>query len=235
MRPTLAVLLGLAVAALGEPLLPIPTFGYRAELGSILEAEGLTDGVELGVQSGGFAHKLLTKWRSCRRYVLVDLWGHQQNYADAANVNDAKQEAIFQQMQTTLRPWEQKIQICRNYTLECVHRYPDRSFDFVYVDARHDFKAVLEDLQAWWPKVRQGGIFAGHDYITQLELTEEWLSRPRRARRNPLQNWTLNYDGTVDRTGLVVKGAVDLFARRVRRQVQVSYRDGPFSTWAVRR
>lgn len=29
----------------------------------------------------------------------------------------------------------------------------------------HDYCGVMEDLQAYWPKLRSGGIFAGHDYI----------------------------------------------------------------------
>ena len=36
--------------------------------------------------------------------------------------------------------------------------------DFVYIDARHDYESVLEDLNAWFHKVKPGGILAGHDY-----------------------------------------------------------------------
>merc|ERR1711907_912810 len=32
-------------------------------------------------------------------------------------------------------------------------------------DARHDFAGVVADIRAWWPKVRMGGIFAGHDFV----------------------------------------------------------------------
>jgi len=37
--------------------------------------------------------------------------------------------------------------------------------DYVYVDARHDYAGVKEDLEAWWPKLRKGGLLAGHDFI----------------------------------------------------------------------
>ena len=37
--------------------------------------------------------------------------------------------------------------------------------DFVYIDARHDYESVLEDLDAWCPKMKPGGIIAGHDYV----------------------------------------------------------------------
>jgi predicted O-methyltransferase YrrM len=37
-------------------------------------------------------------------------------------------------------------------------------FEFVFVDGSHAFQDVYDDLRLWYPKVRPGGIFAGHDY-----------------------------------------------------------------------
>ena len=42
--------------------------------------------------------------------------------------------------------------------------FADGSLDLVFIDADHSFAAVREDLRAWWPKVRPGGLLAGHDY-----------------------------------------------------------------------
>lgn len=39
----------------------------------------------------------------------------------------------------------------------------DRSVTFCFVDAAHDEKSVARDLDAWMPKIRPGGIIAGHD------------------------------------------------------------------------
>eukprot|EP00434_Breviolum_minutum_P042133 symbB.v1.2.037488.t1/scaffold5553.1/size25922/3 len=40
----------------------------------------------------------------------------------------------------------------------------DESLDIVFLDARHDYEAVLDDVMAWKPKVRAGGILSGHDF-----------------------------------------------------------------------
>jgi hypothetical protein len=34
----------------------------------------------------------------------------------------------------------------------------------VYIDANHEYASVVEDIALWRPKVRKGGILAGHDY-----------------------------------------------------------------------
>lgn len=41
--------------------------------------------------------------------------------------------------------------------------YKDKTLDCVFIDAAHDFDNVLADVRAWLPKVKQGGILAGHD------------------------------------------------------------------------
>ena len=40
----------------------------------------------------------------------------------------------------------------------------DNCLDFVFIDASHDYQSVVQDIQAWLPKVKPGGILAGHDY-----------------------------------------------------------------------
>jgi hypothetical protein len=43
-------------------------------------------------------------------------------------------------------------------------RILDDSLDFLHLDATHEREAVIQDLEAYWPKVRSGGIISGHDY-----------------------------------------------------------------------
>ena len=35
------------------------------------------------------------------------------------------------------------------------------------IDANHDYDAVVADLRAWRPKVKPGGVLAGHNYDAQ--------------------------------------------------------------------
>lgn len=49
-------------------------------------------------------------------------------------------------------------------SLEAAATFHDASLDAVFIDAAHTFDSVKEDIEAWLPKVRRGGILAGHDY-----------------------------------------------------------------------
>ena len=46
--------------------------------------------------------------------------------------------------------------------------YLDNSLDFVFIDATHEYDSVKEDIKLWYPKVKEGGILAGHDYNTKF-------------------------------------------------------------------
>lgn len=46
---------------------PLPKLEKRAEIGAMLEAEGMLVGAELGMQSGAFAEETLEAWKSCER------------------------------------------------------------------------------------------------------------------------------------------------------------------------
>lgn len=56
------------------------------------------------------------------------------------------------------------VVLVRDYSPGVAKHFPDGFFDYIYVDARHDYSSVLSDLLAFWPKLSKGGIMAGHDY-----------------------------------------------------------------------
>lgn len=42
--------------------------------------------------------------------------------------------------------------------------YSDASLDFAFLDGDHSYEGLKKDIEAWLPKVKKGGIIAGHDF-----------------------------------------------------------------------
>jgi len=64
-----------------------------------------------------------------------------------------------------LQPILNKIHLIKNDSISESQNYPDNFFDIVYIDASHEYEYVLEDIKKWLPKVKDGGIICGDDYI----------------------------------------------------------------------
>ncbi|KAK9823359.1 hypothetical protein WJX72_002194 [[Myrmecia] bisecta] len=105
------------------------------------QSEDLRVGVELGVQTGGFAAHNLRVWQACETYYLVDIWAPQETYRDVANKDHQAQEEIYEHAKSILAPWQHKTKFLRMYTSEAALSIADESVGFIYVDARHDFCA----------------------------------------------------------------------------------------------
>lgn len=60
--------------------------------------------------------------------------------------------------------WERGLHILQEESVAASNRFDDGSLDLVFVDGDHHQAAVMKDLAAWVPKIRNGGVVCGHDY-----------------------------------------------------------------------
>jgi FkbM family methyltransferase len=177
----------------------------RNELPLVLNARGLFGcGVEIGVQRALYSAQLLAAWKGSH-LISIDPWSEapSQEYIDIANVAQAEHDRIYDEACRRLAPFGARSTIWRQTSIEAAPRVPHHSLDFVYIDARHDYASVIEDLEAWFDKVRPGGILAGHDYI----------------------------DGMFPAGEFGVKSAVDEFFSKRGIAVHATSNDGPFVSW----
>jgi hypothetical protein len=72
--------------------------------------------------------------------------------------------AVFE---ANLKAFGGAAQIYEMESLKAAEAFRDGSLDAVFIDGNHRLEAVRADLAAWIPKVKVGGIIAGHDYDEQ--------------------------------------------------------------------
>lgn len=140
----------------------------RNDLPAFLNGLGLTGlGVEMGVSRGEFSQFLLENW-SGRRLFLVDAWRY---FCGEINVNNPDHNGHLDCLAETFRrvyPYGSRAIIIRDLSIMAADLFANESLDFVYLDGGHDYQNVKQDLEAWYPKVKRGGLFAGHDYFVSL-------------------------------------------------------------------
>lgn len=137
---------------------------YRHELGPWLQQRGYNTGAEIGVWRGDFSCALLSEWPSGTLY-MVDAWEHLSDYQDMCNLSNEEHEKCFEQAQAVAAFFAPRAFITRGKSPAIANDFPAESLDMVYLDANHSYEAVLADLAAWLPKIKPGGVFAGHDYL----------------------------------------------------------------------
>jgi hypothetical protein len=125
----------------------------------------LGTGVEVGTCRGVFARTILDYWPG--HLHCVDPWAKVEGYEE-----DYDHEANYRETLERLREFEGRFTIHRKTSLEAARAFKDGSLDFVYLDANHRAQAVSDDLEAWAPKVRTGGMLAGDDYGI---VEEQWV------------------------------------------------------------
>lgn len=122
------------------------------------------NGAEIGVQHGEFSDFLLRSG-AFRHLYSIDVWRQIPNRTDISNVADEEQENIYHAARERLRKHQKLSTVIRGLSTEAAAAIPDSSLDFVYLDADHSYQACSAELEAYYPKVRPGGILAGHDYL----------------------------------------------------------------------
>lgn len=149
-----------SVAVTSEGRNRLPDCG-RGELVRVLARMGVRTGAEIGVWEGQYA-ETLCKGISGLHLYAVDPWAPYADYRERKN-DKVRLDKAYRDTCHRLTPFHASV--LRMTSLEAASKIADRSLDFVFIDGNHEASHVAADLAAWLPKIRPGGVLAGHDYF----------------------------------------------------------------------
>ena len=114
-------------------------------------------GIEIGIASGENSKRLL-KNLSIKKLYCIDPWIDYEE--DNKIIRLYKSE---QKCRKLLRRWNSKIDYIKKYSDDAIEDVPN-NVDFIYIDGNHQYEFVKNDIELYYPKLKEGGIIGGDDF-----------------------------------------------------------------------
>lgn len=151
-------------------LLEITTMYLHAEWmrKTIKESNGSIQKIaEIGVYRG-YLCKRMVKYCSnfISEYWAIDPWVQMASHYNWPTKGKNKLrlwEPRYLSMCKLMRSFP-KLHVIRTTSLKAAKLFPEQYFDLVFLDGDHFYEAIIKDIPAWLPLVKQGGLLIGHDY-----------------------------------------------------------------------
>ena len=145
--------------------------------------------VELGAWTGkstAYCVVELLQRKKFGKFYCVDTW---DGGIELAEQDIIKSQSLQQVFERNVAPVLDLIVPIKSLSWDAANQFDNGSVDFCYVDAGHTYDCVIQDLHAWWPKIRPGGQFGGDDYTkghpgVQKAVWEFFGNRNLKVRRS---------------------------------------------------
>lgn len=131
----------------------------------LLAQLGLSVGAEIGVEAGIYSKLLCDANPEKIDLYSIDAWTAYKGYRDHVSQEEVDKLQVKARERLSSYIAGGKCTLIKGFSVEVAKQFKDESLDFVYIDGNHEFQQTVNDIAEWHPKVKVGGIVAGHDYI----------------------------------------------------------------------
>jgi len=147
---------------------------YRTDFYKIISHRNIKSAAEIGVEFGYNARDILDNFNQIEKLFLID------PFDGSLNKKQWWEEGkILSQCQKSIGEYSDKVVYIKKKSWEAISDIPDNSLDFIHIDGAHHVHGVIMDIVYWWPKMKEGSIFSGHDYY----------SKSKKRNVLPVVNW----------------------------------------------
>ena len=96
---------------------------------------------------------------------MIDPWANLPDWNKPLNVRQEDFDHVYSEALEKMAFASRKIAVLRGRTKEVIHEIPDNFLDFAYIDGDHTLRGITIDLIALLPKIKQGGLIGGDDFV----------------------------------------------------------------------
>lgn len=150
---------------------------YPSDIKSLIHTINLQGEELIGVEVGIFrAESLCTIIQNCKNVKVlygIDFWKPYSDYLKdpydgkpAYSISQREIELIRFTAFNNIKysGFENKITIIEEDSSVAAKKFVDNFFDFVFLDTYMTYEQCCQDLEDWYSKCKNNGIFAGHDW-----------------------------------------------------------------------
>lgn len=142
----------------------------------IINLMGFEYGIELGTYYGFSSSMMLSYCPTIKKLYTIDKY---QPYVDKIPpyIKVTKEDSSFFEkssqkiLNSTYDHVKSKIKTIVGDSLEVVHNFENEKYDFIFMDSHLSEDQLKNELKAWYPKIKNGGVVCVHD-TDQKEIQE---------------------------------------------------------------
>lgn len=139
---------------------------HRSQLPDLMRDLGLPMiACECGCAEGYYSADLLRL--GMQKLYMVDAWATLPEMVGDGGYPQSWHDKNFNDAMLRISPYVNWVKVLRGRTIEMASQIPEKTLGLVYLDAGHDYRSVLDDLRYYFPKLVDGGIMAGHDFLNE--------------------------------------------------------------------
>lgn len=117
--------------------------------------------VEIGCWKGRSTIYMADQIKNSKKNIKfygIDIW---EPYIQGDGV---RRGASFEEFLYNIKPVQEYITPIKGSSHDVFEQFADKSIDFLYIDADHNYEFIKKDIELWYPKMKKGGLMGGHDY-----------------------------------------------------------------------
>lgn len=122
---------------------------------------------ELGVAYGDFSQKILDELQP-EKFYGIDYFNKDNPYISFWGRHDFEETGMTHEEFYRSRFKEEiaagKMDVRSGFSWDCLNQFDDDYFDYIYIDAGHDYESVKKDIEVCLKKTKSGGFLQFNDY-----------------------------------------------------------------------
>lgn len=128
----------------------------------LIEDKSNPVGIEIGSETGITSEHLLDNKEDLILHCVDPFLPYIDKSVSGAHFPE--HDSLYQNFIDRMKLYEPRMILHRMTSDEALEKFEDNTYDFIFIDGLHEYDQVKKDIENYYPKIKNGGVFSGHDY-----------------------------------------------------------------------